>query len=470
MLKWIDGRPMMQVIERYRLDILEQAFNTFDENGRPSYNLVLTGRGKKNWKSADLILASLYRLLAWRTAGGNECFILANDEGQAGDDLQLAKKIVTVNPILAEAVEIKQKVIERRDGNGFLKILPAKDIAGAHGVTYLFCAFDEVHEYRNWDLLEAMQLDPTRPDAMMWITSYASIYHRPGVPLFDLCVAGWRGEDPRMLFSWYAGDKSTDPDLENALPEDRANPSRGSWSDANYLEQQQRRLPAHKYRRLHLNLPGLPEGSAYSVEKIMEAVERGVTVRAPMDGIEYFAFVDMSGGSNDDATLAIAHKDAEGRTVVDRVMNQGQRPPFDPRKAVERFASVLKEYGLFCVTGDRYAGNTFASDFESHGVGYQVSELTTSQLYEALEPRLNAGELVLLDNPIVEAQLLGLVWRASRIDHPSGEHDDFANAVAGVIHAVLEGGSFSEDDIYVGYTDQVYLDDRDLLWRREPDW
>ncbi len=122
------------------------------------------------------------------------------------------------------------------------------------------------------------------------------------------------------------------------------------------------------------------------------------------------------------------------------------------------------------MTGDRYAGNTFVSDFESHGVAYQVSELTTSQLYEALEPRLNAGELVLLDNPIVEAQLLGLVWRASRIDHPSGEHDDFANAVAGVIHAVLEGGSFSEDDIYVGYTDPVYLDDPDLDWRREPDW
>jgi len=150
-----------------------------------------------------------------------------------------------------------------------------------------------------------------------------------------------------------------------------------------------------------------------------------------------------------------------------------RRPPFDPRKAVERFAKVLKEYGVFSVTGDRYAGNTFASDFESHGVGYHVSELTTSQLYEALEPRLNAGELVLLDNPIVEAQFLGLVWRANRITHLSAEHDDHANGVAGVIHEVLAGRSFSEEDVWVGYTDQVYLDDPDLAatgWRREPDW
>ena len=285
-------------------------------------------------------------------------------------------------------------------------------------------------------------------------------------------TAGMRGEDSRALFSWYAGDKSTDPDFENALPEDRANPSRGSWSDANYLEQQQRRLPAHKYRRLHLNLPGLPEGSAYSVEKIMDAVERGVRVRAPVNEVEYFAFVDMSGGSNDDSTLAIAHEDAEGRAVVDRVMNQGQRPPFDPRKAVERFASVLKEYRIFSVTGDRYAGNTFVSDFESLEIAYHVSELTTSQLYEALEPRINAGEVILLDSPSLEAQLLGLVWRSSKIDHAPGEHDDYANGAAGVIHAVLAGGSSSEDDIWAGESQQIYLDDRDLWadpptgWRR----
>ena len=208
LLKWIDGRPLLDVVEAYRQRIFEKALYTFDEDGRPTHNLVLAGRGKKNWKSADLILAALYRLLAWQTVGGNECYVLANDEGQAGDDLELAKKIIRVNPILKNAVSIKLKVIERRDGQGFIKILPAHDVAGAHGTTYVFCGFDEIHEYKTWDLLEAMQLDPTRPDALMWITSYASIYHRPGVPLFDLCAAGWKGQDPRMLFTWYAGNRT----------------------------------------------------------------------------------------------------------------------------------------------------------------------------------------------------------------------------------------------------------------------
>lgn len=442
-LRWLDRRPLLEVIEPYRRTIFEKVLYTFDEDGRPIFNLVLAGRAKKNWKSADLILAALYRLLAWESVSGNQCYVLANDEDQAGDDLELAKKLIKVNPVLADAVEVKQKAIERKDGKGFLEILPAQDVAGTHGKTYLFAGFDEIHSYRDWNLFEALQPDPHRPDALQWITSYASIYHRPGVPLFDLMQAGWKGEDPRMFFSWYAADKTTDPDFENALPEDRANPSRGSWNDSRYLEQQQRRLPAHKYRRLHLNLPGLPEGSAFSVEKVMDAVERGVKVRSPQAGVEYVGFVDMSGGSSDDATLAIAHREGElekeGRAVLDRIVDQGQRPPFDPRAAVERFAAVLKEYGVFAVTGDRFAGNTFAADFESHGIAYHVSELTKSQLYEALEPRLNSAVVVLLNEPKIESQLLGVVWRGGKIDHPAGEHDDWANAAAGAVHLALEG-------------------------------
>src|SRR5919106_2230396 len=122
--KWIDGRPLMDVIEPYRREIFERALYAFD-GGRPQFNLVLTGRAKKNWKTADLIFAALYRLLAWKSPGGNQCYILANDEEQAGDDLELAKKIIAVNPIIANAVDVKQKVIERRDGKGFIEILPA---------------------------------------------------------------------------------------------------------------------------------------------------------------------------------------------------------------------------------------------------------------------------------------------------------------------------------------------------------
>jgi hypothetical protein len=277
--RWIDGRPLLDVIEPYRQLIFREALFSFDQDGRPRFNLVLCGRAKKNWKSADLILAALYRLLAWKSPAGNQCYVLANDEDQAGDDLELAKKLIQANPILSDAVDVKQKIIERKDGKGFLQILPAGDVVGSHGKTYLWCGFDEIHGFKSWDILEAMQLDPTRPDAMQWITSYASLYHKPGVPLYDLIAAGKKGADRRMLFSWYGADFTTDPTFQQASPEARANPSMASWQDAGYLLQQQNRLPSHKYRRLHLNLPGLPEGSAYTAEVIMSAIDRGCRVR-----------------------------------------------------------------------------------------------------------------------------------------------------------------------------------------------
>jgi len=188
-LKWLDGRtPLMTVIDAYRQALFTQALYTFTEEGWPQYNLALLGRGKKNWKSADLILAALYRCFAWRSPGGNQCYIIANDAEQASDDLQIAKLLVRANPLLAQVCTLRKNKIVRRDGKGFIEILPARDVAGAHGKTYSFIGYDEIHEYRSWDLPEALQPDPTRPDALQWITSYASIYHYAGIPLFDLRI------------------------------------------------------------------------------------------------------------------------------------------------------------------------------------------------------------------------------------------------------------------------------------------
>src|SRR4029077_9094899 len=104
-------------------------------------------------------------------------------------------------------------------GKGFIEILPAQDVIGSHGKNYLFTRFVEIHRHKDWDLIDTMQRDPKRADTLMWVTSYASIYHRPGIPLFDLLAMGKKGIDPRMYFSWYAADYVTDAALENTLHE-----------------------------------------------------------------------------------------------------------------------------------------------------------------------------------------------------------------------------------------------------------
>lgn len=434
-LRWLDGRPLLDTIEQYRRQLFMRALHEFREDGTPLYNMVLAGRAKKNWKTSDLILAAFYKLLIPDAHQGNDALVIANDEDQAGDALDLGKKLVRRNSDLSTELEILQKEIRRRDGRGAMKILPARDAAGAHGKTAGFVGFDEIHAYRNWDLLEALQPDPTRPDALTWITSYDTIYNSPGTPLFDLKNMGLDGSDPRMLFSWYSGDHCTDPAFADLPPEQRANPSMENWQEgAAYIEQQRRRLPSFKFRRLHLNLPGAPSGAFLDPDVVLDAIVTGRKALPPMRSIRYAGFVDMSGGSSDDACLGIAHK-GDRNVVVDLVERQAGNAPFNPRHAVIKFAGILKSYGLRRVSGDRYAGETFRRDFKSQGIAYECCPLSKSDLYEAMEPPLNAGEIELPNIPKLQEQLLGLVYRGARVDHANGEHDDFANAAAGSLWA-----------------------------------
>jgi hypothetical protein len=440
-LVWLDGRPLLDTIEPYRRKLFMRALYEFRPDGVRRYNMVLAGRGKKNWKSADLILAGLYMLLIYPGTVTQDCYVLANDEGQAGDDLSLAKKLVAANPdTLGSELDVQAKAIRRRDAKGALQILAAGDAVGAHGKTYLFCGWDEIHGMKNWDIMEALAPDPTHTDAIQWITSYDTLSDNPGVPLHDLKQIGLGGEDGGFLFSWYSGgDICTDASFADLDPEARANPSMGSWPEGRaYLDQQRRRLPKHKFRRLHLNLPGAPQGAFFDPDSIMSAVVTGRRALPPEPGRRYQAFVDMSGGSADDAVLAIGFKDGD-KAVVALVEKQAGKPPFNPRMATKKFAGILRDYGLSRVTGDAYAGQTFRADFEDEKIVYVVCQKSKSDLYEDLEPRLNAGEVVLPDHPKTQEQLLNLVMRGAKVDHQSGDHDDHANAAAGVVDLLLSG-------------------------------
>jgi hypothetical protein len=162
----------------------------------------------------------------------------------------------------------------------------------------------------------------------------------------------------------------------------------------------------------------------------------------PASGSFYRAFVDPSGGSADSFTLAVAHKDKNKhkRIVIDAVRER--RPPFSPEDVVEEYAAVLKAYRVSTVTGDRYAGEFPRELFRKHGVNYELSEQTKSDLFRDLLPRLNSGSILLPRHDRLISQLVSLERTVSRggrdtISHPVGGHDDVANAIAGA--AVLAG-------------------------------
>jgi hypothetical protein len=150
----------------------------------------------------------------------------------------------------------------------------------------------------------------------------------------------------------------------------------------------------------------------------------------------------MSGGTLDDAALGIAHRESGSRLVLDLVASQSGPPPFNPRQAVAKFAAICQEYGVARVIGDSYGGMTFRSDFASHGIVYEVYKTwkSASDIYEAVEPRLTAGEIELPDVPKLTEQLLTLVWRGNKITHQVGDHDDWANAACGALLSAAAPG------------------------------
>jgi hypothetical protein len=142
-------------------------------------------------------------------------------------------------------------------------------------------------------------------------------------------------------------------------------------------------------------------------------------------------------------TLAVVHLEGD-RVVLDAVRER--RPPFSPDDCVLEFTDLLKSYGITEVCGDKFGGDWPASRFRAHNINYVPAEKPKSDLYRDLLPAVNASRVELLDLSRLIAQLCALERRTARsgkdsIDHPPGQHDDLANAVAGAVCTALGKGA-----------------------------
>jgi hypothetical protein len=182
-----------------------------------------------------------------------------------------------------------------------------------------------------------------------------------------------------------------------------------------------------------------------SREVVEDAIDSGIYERAPISNTRYAGFIDPSGGAQDSMTLAIAHK--EGRVLTLDAVRE-RRPPFSPEAVVAEFSDLFKRYRIAAIDGDRYAGEWPREAFRRHGIEYHSAKKTKSELYGSLLPELNSGNVALLDNPRLVAQLCALERRTSRggrdiIDHAPGSHDDLANAVAGALVTAIRRERFA---------------------------
>jgi hypothetical protein len=187
--------------------------------------------------------------------------------------------------------------------------------------------------------------------------------------------------------------------------------------------------------------------SLLTQEAVGACVDAGVRERAPERKHSYIAFVDPSGGSSDAMTMAIAHKEAE-TTVLDVIREH--RPPFSPEAVVAEYASLVRRYRCSQCFGDRYAGEWVAEAFRKHGVHYEPSEHSRSELYLDMLPLINSRAVALLDHERLMLQLVSLERTSvrfgggrDRVDHAKGCHDDVANAAAGALVLAHQHSGYS---------------------------
>ena len=170
-------------------------------------------------------------------------------------------------------------------------------------------------------------------------------------------------------------------------------------------------------------------------EQLERCVVAGRRELLPVDGLEYLAFCDPSGGRADEFAVAIGHRQAKD-CVVDVV--RSWEAPFEPLAVVREAAVLLQRYRVKTIVGDRYAGEWPPEAFRQRGVKYEPCPIDRSQLYLELLAPVNARVVQLLDEPVTLRQLRCLERRTSpsgrdRVDHLRGAHDDRANVVAGLI-------------------------------------
>jgi hypothetical protein len=163
----------------------------------------------------------------------------------------------------------------------------------------------------------------------------------------------------------------------------------------------------------------------------------------PRAGHRYRAFVDPSGGRHDAYAICVGHK--EGDAFVADVV-RGARPPFDPAEVTKEYTKLVKDYHLSQVTGDNFSAEWVVAAFRDHGVAYQRSERSKSQLYLECLPLFARGLMSLPDLPRLLRELRLLERQTHRsgkdtVDHGRRGSDDLANAVCGcAVHAVARGG------------------------------
>lgn len=379
--------------------------------------------GKDSIASAIITAAALRDYRAYLRPGERAtCLLLACDRGQAKIVYRYVLGYFENNPLLRPLIEGEpgREGFALKNGNEI--IIATNSFRTVRGRTFAACVLDECAFYRDEtsaspDTEVYSALLPgltTIPNSLL--VGISSPYRKAGL-LYERYKDLYGKADNDALFVKGAS-RTFNPTLPQAFIDKQ-------------IEQDPQAAQAEWLGEFRNDI------ASFILREAVESVIISDRRELPWArGITYSAFVDPSGGSADSFTLAIAHRTKDNVAILDTVREW--RPPFSPESVVKECATLLKTYSVTRVTGDRYGGEFPRELFRNHGIKYEPSPRSKSDLYVEALPLINAGRVELLDHKRLHTQLIGLERRTSRsgkdsIDHAPGAHDDIANVVCGAL-------------------------------------
>lgn len=396
--------------------------------------------GRRAGKSFTLALIAVFLACfhEWRQylAPGERgtVMIVATDRRQARVIFRYIKGLLSGVPMLARMIE--RETADAFDLKNSITIeVGTANFRSVRGYTIVACCLDELAFWpqdasATPDVETIIALKPamaTVPGAILLAAS--SPYAQRGA-LFEAHRRHY-GKDGDPVLVWRAATRVMNPSVPQSI-----------------IDEEMERDPASAAAE-YMAAWRVDVQTLLSRENIEACVSLGVRERPPLSGISYKGFIDFAGGSgSDSATLAIGSR-REDVAVIDAIREV--KPPFSPESVVEEFANLLHQYRIDRVTGDRWGGEFPREQMRKRDITYEVAEKPKSDLYRDLLPAINSRQVDLVEDDRLINQLIGLERRVARggkdsIDHALGQHDDVANAVAGVVSLINVRSRYSSTD------------------------
>jgi hypothetical protein len=429
--KLIDNIPLT---EQRELELFERCTGrVYNRRSRRAVRrlILLCGRraGKDRWLSSAAVWRSAL-CANWRehiSAGeGAVALLLGSDKKQAGILSAYCHGLLETPLLAREVARRTTEVIEFSNGASLeiatndSRLLRGRSSIGVFGSECCFWKSDESSSNSDTEVVAAAEPSLSMcPDGGM-LALGSSVFRKKGYAYSQWKkLWGIDNSDDETLI-WFAPSKVMNPRLPQKTIDDAL-----------------ARDPVHARAEFE-NIWREDIGDFLPASVLEECTDFGITVRPPEKGIRYFAFVDAAGGTGRDSfAIAIAHRDADGRAILDCVHER--RPRFVPAQVVREYSDILRVFKITSIKSDRYASGWASDEWARNRIKCEPSELTKSEIYLSVLPLLVSGQARLIDNERMRQQFVGLERRVHTNgretveDAGASSNDDLSNVASGVL-------------------------------------